>query len=46
MSFDKNQHLKEVLVTHKMCHIQDFVDKVKSRSEEILRHECEYVAIV
>lgn len=35
MNFDKNQHLKEVLDTHKMCHVQDFVDKVKHRREEI-----------
>lgn len=35
MSFDKNKHLREVLDTHKMCHVQDFVNKVKSRREEI-----------
>lgn len=29
MSFDKNKQLREVLETHKMCHVQDFVDKVK-----------------
>lgn len=35
MSFDKNKHLREVLDTHKMCHVQDFVNKVKNRREEI-----------
>ena len=35
MNFDKNKHLREVLDTHKMCHIQDFVNKVKNRREEI-----------
>ena len=35
MSIDKNKHLKEVLDTHKMCHVQDFVNKVKNRREEI-----------
>lgn len=35
MSFDNNKHLKEVLDTHKMCHVQDFVNKVKKRREEI-----------
>lgn len=35
MSFDKNKHLREVLETHKMCHVQDFVDKVKKRREEV-----------
>lgn len=35
MSIDKNEHLREVLDTHKMCHVQDFVNKVKKRREEI-----------
>ncbi len=35
MSFDKNKHLKEVLETHKMHHVQDFVNKVKRRREEV-----------
>ena len=35
MSFDKNKHLKEVLETHKMHHVQDFVNKVKKRREEV-----------
>lgn len=35
MSFDNNKHLREVLDTHKMCHVQDFVNKVKKRREEI-----------
>lgn len=35
MCYDKNRHLKEVLDTHKMHHIQDFVDKVNNRREEI-----------
>ena len=35
MSFDKNKHLREVLDTHKMCHVQNFVNKVKNRREEI-----------
>ena len=35
MSIDKNSYLKDVLDTHKMCHVQAFVDKFKSRREEI-----------
>ncbi len=35
MSFDKDKHLSEVLNTHKMHHVQDFVNKVKNRREEI-----------
>lgn len=35
MSFDKNKHLREVLDTHRMCHVQDFVDKVNRRRDEI-----------
>ena len=35
MSIEKNNHLREVLDTHKMCHVQDLVDKVKQRREEI-----------
>ena len=35
MSFDKNKYLDEVLQTHKMHHIQKFVDKVKAKREEI-----------
>lgn len=35
MSIDKNKHLREVLDTHKMHHVQDFVDKVKARREEV-----------
>ena len=35
MNFDENKHLREVLDTHKMCHVQDFVNKVKNRREEI-----------
>ena len=35
MNFDENKHLREVLDTHKMCHVQNFVNKVKNRREEI-----------
>ncbi len=35
MSFDNDKHLSEVLNTHKMHHVQDFVNKVKNRREEI-----------
>ncbi len=35
MAIDKNNYLKEVLDTHKMRHVQAFVDKVKNRREEI-----------
>lgn len=35
MSFDINEHLKEVLDTHKMSHVEEFVNKVKNRREEI-----------
>ena len=36
MSFDKNKHLREVLDTHKMCHVQDFVNKVNLNSATLL----------
>lgn len=32
MSFDKNKHLREVLDTHKMHHVQEFV--IRSRIVE------------
>lgn len=35
MSFDKNKYLEDVLQTHKLQHIQEFVDKVKTKREEI-----------
>lgn len=35
MNINKNNYLKEVLDTHKMFHVQDFVDKVKLRRDEI-----------
>lgn len=35
MAFDNNKHLQEVLDTHKMKHIQSFVDKVSKKREEI-----------
>lgn len=35
MDIDKNEYLKDVLESHKMKHVQDFVNKVKQRSEEI-----------
>lgn len=35
MSFNKDEHLREVLDTHRMCHIQNFVNKVKNRREEV-----------
>ena len=35
MSFDKNKHLRDVLDTHRMSHVQDFVNKVKNRREEV-----------
>lgn len=35
MSIDKNKYLDEVLHTHKLHHIQKFVDKVKAKREEI-----------
>lgn len=35
MSFDKNKYLEDVLQTHKLQHIQEFVDKVKNKREEI-----------
>lgn len=33
---DKNQHLSDVLYTHKMQHIQDEVEKFITRKEEII----------
>lgn len=35
MAIDKNNHLREVLDTHKMRHVQNFVNKVKNRRDEI-----------
>lgn len=35
MEIDKNSYLGEVLDTHRMCHVQDFIDKVKNRRDEI-----------
>lgn len=35
MTFNENKHLREVLYTHKMHHVQDFVNKVKNRREEV-----------
>ena len=35
MGIDKNKYLGEVLHTHKLHHIQKFVDKVKAKREEI-----------
>ena len=34
MSIDKNAHLAEVLKTHKMSHVQDFANRVKSKADE------------
>lgn len=39
MSIDKNNHLREVLDTHKMCHVQNFVNKVKN-VEKKLKPRC------
>lgn len=36
MSFDNSAHLQSVLDTHKMSHIQSFVDKVKKKRNEIV----------
>ena len=38
MSFDKNKHLREVLDTHKMHHVQEFVDKVKLKVDAVTVH--------
>ena len=35
MAIDKNKHLNEVLETHKLSHVQDFLNKMKSRKEEV-----------
>lgn len=35
MSFDKNKYLSEVLETHKLHHVQEFVDKVQTKRDEI-----------
>lgn len=35
MSFDKNKYLGEVLETHKLHHVQDFVNKVQAKRDEI-----------
>lgn len=35
MSFDRNVHLNDVIESHKMSHIQTFVDKVKEKRDEI-----------
>lgn len=36
MNFDSNQHLKDVLDSHKMRHIQDFNEKVLAKKNEIV----------
>lgn len=36
MSFDNSTHLQNVLDTHKMSHVQAFVDKVKKKRTEIV----------
>lgn len=35
MSFDKNKYLSDVLETHKLHHVQDFVNKVQAKRDEI-----------
>lgn len=35
MEFNKNQHLQDVLETHRMKHVQAFVDKMTDRKNEI-----------
>lgn len=35
MSFDKNKYLSEVLETHKLHHVQEFVNKVQTKRDEI-----------
>lgn len=35
MEFNKNQHLQDVLETHRMKHVQSFVDKMTDRKNEI-----------
>ena len=35
MEFNKNQHLQDVLETHRMKHVQSFVDKMTDRRNEI-----------
>lgn len=35
MAIDKNKHLADVLETHRMKHVEDFVNKMKSRKDEI-----------
>lgn len=33
MEFNKNQHLQDVLETHRMKHVQAFVDKMTDRKK-------------
>lgn len=42
MSIDKNKYLKDVLQTHKLHHIQKFVDKVRAKREEIKQFMSEH----
>lgn len=35
MSFDKNKYLSDVLQTHKLHHVQKFVDKVQAKRDNI-----------
>ena len=35
MSFDKNKYLGDVLETHKLHHVQEFVNKVQTKRDEI-----------
>ena len=35
MSIDKNKYLNDVLQTHKLHHVQEFLDKVQAKREEV-----------
>lgn len=35
MNFDKNKYLSDVLQTHKLHHVQKFVDKVQAKRDNI-----------
>ena len=35
MSIDKNKYLNDVLQTHKLHHVQEFLDKVQAKREKV-----------
>ena len=42
MSIDKNKYLNDVLQTHKLHHVQEFLDKVQAKREEVKKLKSEH----